>query len=317
MSSGADTIDSLASLLESRYGSGPITLRTLRHGKQIYHVQRAGARDWVLRSAGVRRYVASLAYLEQHNFPAARLVRTLNGALLVEHNDRQFFVMTYVTGDDPDLSPAPLRLLGATLSRLHSLPLPLTQESPGPCGMLPAREITYARSRLDAVRDRVVPAYQARFDALVEACDRIAYLEDLPPVFLHGDCHPWNSIRTPDGEVILIDWDSAGLGPAVVDLGFLLLSCETGGIPGAVIPRDAARLDAVIEGYCLHRMPDDNELTHLPDAIRFRNLVGACASFAHQIENGLPPDEPPWWWQRHQMAGEIAERVIRAIEDLR
>jgi len=27
------------------------------------------------------------------------------------------------------------------------------------------------------------------------------------------------------GEVVLIDWEGAGLGPAIIDLGFLLISC--------------------------------------------------------------------------------------------
>src|SRR5206468_3787034 len=114
-----------------------------------------------------------------------------------------------------------------------------------------------------------------------------------PRVLIHNDCHHWNSVSTPDGRVVLIDWEGAGLGPAVIDLGFAALSVDTSGIVGPVEPPDPARLDALLAGYRQHHALTSGELEHLADAIRFRTLVGACANLAHAVRDARPDAVEP------------------------
>lgn len=174
--------------------------------------------------------------------------------------------------------------------------------------------MAYALSELATVAGRVPAQHLAQYERLEVACHSIDSCQDLPTVFLHGDCHPWNSVRTPEGDVVLIDWDSAGPGPAVIDVGFLLLSCDTGGIVGALIPPDPRRLEAIVAGYSRYHTLSGVELDRLADAIRFRTLVGGAAAFARLIIRERSPNAETWWWQRYAAADEIAARARRCID---
>ncbi|MEU4362149.1 aminoglycoside phosphotransferase family protein [Promicromonospora sp. NPDC023987] len=62
-----------------------------------------------------------------------------------------------------------------------------------------------------------------------------------PVSFVHGDCHIGN-VLTADRQLMLVDWQSARVGPSAADLAFTF----TRAVPtGAAIPRDYA-----IAAYC-------------------------------------------------------------------
>jgi len=54
----------------------------------------------------------------------------------------------------------------------------------------------------------------------------LAVLDGLPRVPTHGDAHPVNLLGRDGDEVIAIDWEQFGLGPAGFDLGYLLLATD-------------------------------------------------------------------------------------------
>lgn len=74
---------------------------------------------------------------------------------------------------------------------------------------------------------------------------------DGPTSFIHGDCHPGNVVLTDDGKPLLVDWQSAHVGPSAADVAFALTRAAAG---SASIPRDlvidayiaAAGIDAAI-----------------------------------------------------------------------
>ena len=77
----------------------------------------------------------------------------------------------------------------------------------------------------------------------------LAVLDELPHVPTHGDAHPVNLLGRDGDDVLAIDWEEFGLGPAGFDLGYLLLAVDTpldelleahGG------PADSVRLGAVL-----------------------------------------------------------------------
>ena len=216
---------------------------------------------------------------------------------------------TYVPGRPTGLSLPGLRAHGAAVGRLHALAPP---GDPGAAGLQPAaccprNELAAALSWLEAVRGRVPPALRPRYAALEAACHVLHRFEAGPRVLLHNDCHPWNSVRTPGGRVVLVDWEGAGLGPAAIDLGFVALSAATGGLVGPVLPPDAARLDALLDGYAAHHRPPAAELDRLADAVRFRTLVAACADFARSVAQRT--EDVPWGWQRYLAADALADRI--------
>ena len=141
-----------AQILEDVYQAGSLQLALLAHGaKDVFHVQRASAPDWIMRiypvtdPAPAHDRVLALAqllvFLEQHQYPAERVVRTIDGALTTRIGAWHVLVTTYLgsplqvwqpasTGvTDPHRmqagtakrDPQLLYSIGALLGRLHAL----------------------------------------------------------------------------------------------------------------------------------------------------------------------------------------------------
>jgi hypothetical protein len=93
-----------AQILEHVYQAGAIQLARLAQGaKEIVHVQRASAPDWIVRiypvtdPASARDRVRALAqllvFLEQQQYPAERVVRTILGELTMR-SDAWYILVT-------------------------------------------------------------------------------------------------------------------------------------------------------------------------------------------------------------------------------
>lgn len=46
---------------------------------------------------------------------------------------------------------------------------------------------------------------------------------DLSQSLIHTDIGPHNAIKRHDGSIVLVDWDDAGVGTTILDLGFPLI----------------------------------------------------------------------------------------------
>jgi Ser/Thr protein kinase RdoA (MazF antagonist) len=306
----------LASLLGRAYGLTDARLRSLGGvSKPVYGVSVGGVRGWVLRvySAGDGSDPDAdadvLGFLARRGYPAERAVPTIEGRATAEVPGGGALLTTFVVGRPTGFAPPALRRLGAAVGRLHALPL---DEAPTlrRATMLPRREVAYARSLLASVADRVPRELRARYREVEDGLEHLEWSEDLPEVLIHNDCHPGNSVRTPEGDVVLVDWDGAGRGPAVIDLGFLLVSCEVTAFGPNRLRPDPRRLAALIDGYAAHRAPSSQELARLPSAVRFRALVAGAGSLARRIERKVADDgAEPWWWARFLAADEIAGRA--------
>lgn len=80
---------------------------------------------------------------------------------------------------------------------------------------LARRSVPAAPDHQARLIDGVQQAFRTMFAGAVssgevaEAERRLATLPSLPPVVEHRDCSPWNVLRTPDGDLVLLDWESA------------------------------------------------------------------------------------------------------------
>ncbi len=186
---------------------------------------------------------ATLLWLEQQGYPAERVVKATDQASVTQHGDWQVLLTTFLQGVRQHWSPAagvfqaggeladtaPVEYgvevyaaLGTALGRLHTLRPPATQP---PAGMLPSRELKWVAGLLAGMAGSVPAHLQAQYDHLVTAVQTTKRGEDLPFTLIHNDPNPDNVVVTPAGEVLLIDWESAGMGPAVLDVGVGLSNC--------------------------------------------------------------------------------------------
>lgn len=84
-----------------------------------------------------------------------------------------------------------------------------------------------------------------------------------------GDCWPANAVRVNDEAIALIDWDGAGIGPVILDSGYLLLTCHLDVPQLPAMRPDKPRIAAVVQGYYQHRVPTKAELEVLSDALLY------------------------------------------------
>lgn len=65
----------------------------------------------------------------------------------------------------------------------------------------------------------------ATLGEIVSEVDRVAQpLRNVPPTLLHGDFSPANVRLQADGEMVVYDWQLAGLGPGVLDLAAFVIA---------------------------------------------------------------------------------------------
>lgn len=157
---------------------------------------------------------------------------------------------------------------------------------PGLAAWHPAAAVAGTLRRLRAVAPMLPAGWRdmhAAFLATAEAVQRTA--PELPEALVHGDAWPGNAVQPggrPGGPVMLVDWDTAGLGLPVLDLGNCLAECHLDSDlprdrPEAWLVRpDAHRIAAVASGYREVRELTAAEHDLLPEAVRFgAAFVGA------------------------------------------
>jgi Ser/Thr protein kinase RdoA (MazF antagonist) len=177
-----------------------------------------------------------------------------------------------------------------------------------------------ALDRLDSAAEALPAEWQEAHAAFLQTFHTFQQHPYLPTTLIHGDCWAENGIRTQGECATLIDWECAGLGIAIADLGSLLLHChfdQIDNIDVAEYHPDPQRIAAVVRGYCRWRSPGAEELAALLEAIRFSIAWrGAlwCQSGAMYGWNEWPQQRLTRWWCWYAISEEIAHIARACIE---
>jgi len=251
---------------------------------------------------------ATLGWLAEREYPAPRVIRTRSGDPVGLAGIWATLATTYVAGASLRPDTDQLRLLGEGLGRLHALD-PGTGaggRGAGPVGAggagaavgrapwHPETAIPAALGQLEAV-ESMIPADQRplleQFRAALVAVRQRA--RTLPTGVVHGDPWPGNAIRTAPDQVTLIDWENAGLGLPLLDLGYCLLECHRDvGLPGDHpeawrIRPDESRIAAVAAGYSRWRRLQPAELDLLLEGIRFAAALAGAIHVEQALIGGV------------------------------
>jgi len=307
----------LESLVHTHYDDASTSVLLLAGGwdGSVYLVTRLQSPAWVLRVVSrksAERDVMVLSFLESQHFPAPRVIRSLSGGGVTPYGEQSVLITTFIDGASAGFSPHILYGVGKALGRLHTLNIAEAHTLPR-AEMLPATDMSIALDWLALAEPRLRPGLRGWYDQLVGAIRGIRGYDHLPQSLIHNDCHPGNAILTSEGP-IMIDWHGAGLGPPVVDFGFLLISCEIAPSWAAPVTPDPDRVVAIVDGYARYRTPTVDELDWLPDAMRFRSLLYGAAHIAKCAEEGRETVSETWWWERYEAADEVATRARLRFE---
>lgn len=267
--------------------------------------------DWLLERARV------LVLLESAGYPAPRPVRTRTGELVGLAGPWLTWATTFVVGGVTQPTRDQLRGLGAALGWLHEVAVtpagsavgslgPVSSPVGSPVGPVGARDpvglsprhpavaVPATLARLDAVAGNVPAAWQSMYATFRQTAEAVRDAAgSVPETLVHGEAWARNAVEESDGRVTLIDWETGGLGLAVLDLGHCLLECHLDSAvpddrPQAwLISPDEDRIAAVAAGYASIRELSPAELALLPDAVRFSVAVAGAIHFDLALSAGV------------------------------
>ncbi|MBA2682595.1 MAG: phosphotransferase, partial [Ktedonobacteraceae bacterium] len=263
----------------------------------VYRIHASSSTMGVLRTfrqnnvtTALLRQATILEYLARCGYSAPRPIMTLAHKPVSCYQDWSALFTTFIEGTNADFSYAHLTDLGACLGRLHKLSEQVmmgttassVQILPGSRFQL-SSAIPYALSQLLPEAHRVPMEIWPLYRGLIATLHRIQQTINLPITLVHADSQPHHAIYTASGEMILTNWGSAGMGPAILDVSYLLLLSHLEKPECFPIRPNAQAIAAVVRGYCQQRELTDQEHAVLPDAVRF----GIALSSAQQLPSIL------------------------------
>ena len=276
----------LTRLVEESYDCRKAALQSISpytfEDRGIYRVDWEDGTSYVLRafSADVTvpltNHAAVLDYLQPRAFPAPQVKRTSNGGLLASYAGWTALLVSFIEGKVSDFAPHHLELLANSAGRLHMLSRNVLAEATYahlPASRLrPTQPAALAIDNLNQALPHVPDELHQFCEDCIGALQRIQQAWQaglLPETLIHGDCWPANAVQTDIREMALIDWDCAGIGPAILDVGYLLLACHLGKPQLPTMQADEQCIASVVHGYCQQRKLSNSELSMLEDAVLY------------------------------------------------
>ena len=219
-------------------------------------------------AARAARAATILEELERLGVPAPRLVRIASTEV----------AMTDVGEPSDDASEEVYRVLGELTGRLHATPAPGMPEATFSL----AAERARAATTLAFAREHRLEHLDLIDNELLAAFAELRDLDALPRGLIHTDIGPHNSVVDARGVRTLVDWDDAGLGACVIDIGYTLVHAAVDIETGE--PRWLPELArAFLAGYREHRALTPEELAALPDAMALGSLIYVIADWVPAI----------------------------------
>ncbi len=271
----------LTALVQDQYLSGPIQLQQIAEytfeDRGIYRVLFDDGQSYVLRAfrfdvrEDLLSQAALLTYLEHQEYFAPHVLHTLAGSSVALYENWMALMVSYVDGMLADFSPEQLTLLGTQIGKLHAQSehiLDNPYRSAFPYSRLHPQQLQISASY--APQEEQLPeVLRELYQASIATIATLQQAVQLPITLLHGDCWPHNAVIDENRRLTLIDWDCAGLGPAILDVGYLLLSCHLGKPQLPMMHADPLLIEAVMRGYYQQRQLTKYELSVLREAVHF------------------------------------------------
>lgn len=184
---------------------------------------------------------------------------------------------------------------------------------PGLAAWHPAAAVAATLRRLGAVAPLLPGEWRDMHAAFVSCAEAVRQAApDLPEALVHGDAWPGNAVqpgagqpgagqpsagpsgswRPGAGPVMLIDWETGGLGLPVLDLGHCLAECHLdSGLPpdkpeAWLVRADPHRIAALVSGYREARELTAAERALLPEAVRFGAAFAGAIHFEAALTGG-------------------------------
>lgn len=216
-----------------------------------------------------------LQWLEQQQYPAPHLFTTQHQELAGVFDGWASLLLSYIDGTVLDIRSTDFAQFGYALGFLHTLPLSTGSSLPD-SRWHPAILQAQTARQLAVGYDRVPLCFRPFVAAMREALISLVR-QPYKLQLTHGDCWYKNAIKTPSDDVVLIDWDRAGIGLPLLDLGYLLLTSHYDLAQPLHVTADAGKIRAIVDGYQKARPVSRQERALMKSAVQ-------CAQAVHLAE---------------------------------
>ena len=239
----------------------------------------------------------TIEHAARNGLPVDRLIPTKAGALL-SANERgvPLLVKRFIRGRDlRDPTPKQIRKLGATLATIHRVSPPdfLVVGN----RMMPADRWRQVEKGPDA------PGLKELMRRAEVAVDTDTW-RALPSGFCHGDFFGDNLLETEQGELVVLDWETASIDPFVLDLGIACVAFIEGH-PNSM----TSIIEVLLQGYQSVRPLRHDEVEMLDSAIAYGLAMLAFHRFVrHNVRH---PDSAKSEIYRDLIA--LAQRLDSAV----
>ncbi|MEM7293213.1 MAG: phosphotransferase [Pseudomonadota bacterium] len=231
--------------------------------------------------AAVQAELEFCRHLIKHSQAIPSLIEDPQGEACHTIDATPVTVQEFVSGYAPSSAVDSFRQIGATLGRLHKVPV----------GQLNARENWLSQSTLSRTLRELETLEDSRLVPLLKpAQDFLALnLEALPHSIIHGDYHHYNILVNASGKIWILDWEEVNCSTCLLDVATALFWMGT---DGCDVDVDLAQ--ALLDGYTVERALYKDEIALLSKTVGYISLaVGLW--LAHRYLISAPNDEYLSW----------------------
>ena len=256
-----------------------------KEGKFVFKIAGPDKKESTL-----KRDVAMLRFLEKNKFSAApKILATKSWQPYRRVSGRFVYAMKHA-GSPPRSSLKNWHELGKALASLH-----LIRSS-----TIPKSSFTVAAQRAKMLKRAKSFKMEAGH---AEIWRSLRSFDKLPQSIIHTDPGIHNTVQRKNGSLVLVDWEDAGRGPSVLDIGYVLTSFLT-----SKFKFEDRKTIAFLKGYTSKRKISGDEKFRVIDA-------GLVFGLSYSIDEKRGVDPGYWEWTQY-IAGHryIFERVLNTVK---
>lgn len=209
----------LSTFIQDNWFLDNINLHLLQNkgGRYVYKID-CNQGDYVLKmSNSAKSYEEMIRDLyifdggrEQGFTNIPKLLKGKDSSMVISYEDRFGFIMEYIDGGNPDDTKEDWEKIAQLTAQLHKVKhckynTNLTVDAEKKWIQEQSQKLSFGQE------------YKHLFDDLA---DFLAF----PQTFIHTDIGLHNCAKNKEGEIFFLDWDGAGMGARILDIGFPLIS---------------------------------------------------------------------------------------------
>ncbi len=293
-------LDSQVRHAATRFPIGdPVDASPLGHGHvhETWLIRTGDGSQYVLQALnpgiGTREtanMVLVTTHLEHAGMLTPALIASRAGEVTIQEGARMWRMLTFIPGTTIEHEPSPIQaesaahLLGRFHSMLADIPAPLL------CHVPHFHDTAYLHARMHDIHDHAAPSKKGVCEPLVSRIDelllpRLSLLATQPQRIVHGD-PKINNFRfdsTATRAVCLLDLDTVGAYPLIIEIGDMLRSTTT---RGPIV--DPVLWEHAVQGY-LSSPADitEQERAAIPDGFVLCALELAVRSITDAYEESF------------------------------